>query len=110
MPLECLSYSGRGWSRTGWRPHQEVTVARELGNYLLLENVHSTAEWRYFSNSLGNIQTCNDQTVQGKLDLYMGALVSRALSIPSVVSDGDTGRQDMHLNTRGVVAEVRLSR
>lgn len=83
-------------------PHQEVTrgLCQELGNYLLLENVIPLLNGDYFSNSLRNHRHVTIRPCKGKLDLYMGhASQQSAKYSKHVVSDGDTGRQDMHLNT-----------
>ena len=73
---------------------------RELGNYLLLENVIPPLNGGYFSNSLRNHSHVTIGPCRGKLDLYMGHVSQQSAKCSKhIVSDGDTGRRDMHLNT-----------
>lgn len=83
-------------------PHEEVTrvSCQELGNYLLLENVIPLLNGGYFSNSLRNHSHVTIGPCRGKLDLYMGHVSQQSAKCSKhIVSDGDTGRRDMHLNT-----------
>lgn len=73
---------------------------QELHNYLLLENVIPLLNGDYFSNSLRNHSHVMIRPCKGKLDLYTGhASQQSAKYSKHAVSDGDTGRRDMHPNT-----------